>query len=156
MFGMDYDRDEVIAGMRVLADLLERNPDMPLPHNGSIGELHVHVMQSEPEQVKGSMRQIGRILRHATKRPVQKDTNDLFSQLQARLGGEQGLRVSVLARREQVCTRRVTGKRTVTRVQKDPAAVDALPDTTVEDVEDVVEWDCSPLLDDEEEVSSRG
>lgn len=57
-----------------------------------------------------------------------------------------GVHVELVAWREQVCTRVVTGTRQIEVEEADPEAVAALPKVTrVETVEDV-EWRCEPLL----------
>jgi hypothetical protein len=48
--------------------------------------------------------------------------------------------------RESVCTRVVTGSRTVEVEEPDPAAVAALPKVTRTQVIEDVEWRCEPLL----------
>lgn len=52
------------------------------------------------------------------------------------------------AGRDEMCERIVTGTREVTETVPDPEMVKGVPLVEVTRVEDIVEWRCSPLLDD--------
>ena len=74
---------------------------------------------------------------------LSKDVDDHYYDLDGYLDG---LAVKFVAFREEVCERVVVGTREVTRTTKDPELLAQLPDVTVTETEEVVEWRCSPLL----------
>lgn len=125
------ERAAYITGLRMLADLLEANDQLPLPWTGG---------QYDPLQlaVWTSKEQLAAITR-ALPGPVTKDgtSPDVF-RIHAYLAG---LHVSAYAGRNEVCERVVVGTETVT-----VPAVEAQPERTEE--RDVVEWKCRPLLAD--------
>lgn len=54
--------------------------------------------------------------------------------------------VEVYATRDEVCTRVVTGTTEVTEEVPDPEALAAVPKVTVTRTEELVEWQCHPIL----------
>ena len=62
------------------------------------------------------------------------------------VGKLHGLNVMMIAQRDEVCTRVVTGAREVTEEIPDPEALAAVPKVTVTRTEELVRWDCKPIL----------
>jgi hypothetical protein len=135
----DTNRAGYIAGLRMLADILEADDTLPLPVHGR--GLPVSWSFWDDETAKTEMARVARAL-------PGKKTKD-YGDTYFRLGGQlSGLNVQLTAMRAAVCERVVTGVREVTVTEPDP---DAPTVTRVETVEDV-EWRCSPLLADLDEV----
>ena len=88
-------RADYIAGLRELADRLERHPDAPLPYEGNLGVSLV--MPHSPEQMAAAARCYGG-------RKVEE--TDGF----ALVDGIPGLRIKVLSALAQVCERVETGE----------------------------------------------
>lgn len=65
------------------------------------------------------------------------------------------IKMTVYGDRNEVCERVVVGTREVTEEAPDPAAVAALPTTTVTRVEEIVEWRCGSLLADARPPAGR-
>lgn len=132
---MTADRAEYTAGLRALADLLEANPHLRLPYYGSTVPLPVIVVSGDdqPRECADWARALPGL--------VTKDASDDYFSL---LGSLRGLRMSVTAYRDRVCTRTVTGTEDVTRRVPDPAVQVPMVEIT-ETVETVV-WECEPIL----------
>lgn len=138
------DRTQYIAGLRELADLLERHDDLPLPDTGTgkYNAIDWHLFggdnQGDLEAQKDLARRIVRVL---PGRAEKWETGDLF-----RLHGHvSGLAWQVIVEREAVCERVVT-TREVTEMVPDPSVSVPLVEVT-KTVEDVA-WDCGSLLAD--------
>lgn len=133
------ERAEYIAGLRALADLLERNPDLELPHTGMGGSLCVVLHETQREQLAAW----ARAMPGAKTKSASRDGSAFY------LDGQVGrVKMTIIADRGEVCERIVIGTREVTEETPDPEAVDALPKTTVTRVEEVVEWRCHSILDE--------
>jgi len=139
-------RADYIAGLRALADLLDKHEELPLPYHGRNSDLlwiesgtdTLPVAQTFARTIPGSI----------DKRIREQDgAFDLLGQIH-------GLRVAMILNRDAVCTRVVTGTREVTEEIPDPAALAAVPKTTVTRTEEVAEWVCQPFLADREQVSA--
>lgn len=136
------ERAEYIAGLRMLADLLEQNPHLKLPFYGDISPMRVLVCNDEPQEQREQLAMWARVL------PGQKDkqaggTTDQFLMLGANL---RGIRIEVQADRDDVCERIVLGKKTVVETVPDPAYMAAAPMVERETVEEIVEWRCGAIL----------
>ncbi|NUR80753.1 MAG: hypothetical protein HOQ21_09955 [Dermatophilaceae bacterium] len=79
----------------------------------------------------------------AAKANVTKNATDDFFGIQVTFGP---IAVHVYAPREEVCERVVVGTREVTEEVPDPELLAAVPTTTVTRTEEIVEWECRPLL----------
>lgn len=116
-------RRDSIEDMRELCDYLEAHPELPLPYWNS-----QDVFLDSKEQIQALARSHG---------PWEKRYAGSYLELVKRMSN--GLvRYQLNVAREQVCTKRVVGTE----------IVPAQP----ERVREIVEWDCHPLLADEEEV----
>lgn len=116
------DKAKVIAGLRQLADFLEATPDALLDFAPTIA-----FYGATPEAIRALARSGGKF-----------DKQYVGGILEVSRSFEGGVKYEMNISREQVCTARVVGTREVERT--DPNA----PKITV--TEDVVEWDCEPLL----------
>jgi hypothetical protein len=132
-------RAEYIAGLRMLADLLEARPELMKPH-GYLQVIPLGEVQSR-EQLAAWAR--------ALPGKKEKQITDQFANL---VGTLRGVQVKVVAYRDEVCERVVLGTETVTKKVKDPQALAAVPEIEVTEEVEQVEWVCRPMLADEPEV----
>lgn len=134
-------RDEAIRGIRMLADLLEQNPDVPLPYQLGGGS-NITFMFLAGEGARERMVKLARLIPgRLTKAVSGSGEYGHYFDLEGKLAG---IDVLLTAYRDQVCERVVTGTREVTRTIPDPAA-DVPTIEVTETVEDV-EWVCGPLM----------
>lgn len=126
------DRSEYTAGLRLLADLLDRHPEVPLPYDGSAAPLVISFLSDNP---KAKLAAAAR----AFPGPLSKDADGTYFDLNGHL---RGLLVQFTALRNAVCERVVVGTDTVVKQVPDPAA----PMVAVVEEVDRVEWVCSPVL----------
>lgn len=125
--------EELIQGLRDLADFLEKNPDLPIGEYTSVVlDEFVYDDYDDGKRIEGSgletMRQLARKLK-----PVEKDYFGSTFVLKKNFGDRVSLEFN--ASREVVCKRVVVGKKLV------PAR------TIKEHEEEIVEWVCDePLL----------
>lgn len=135
-------RAEVLRGVRLLADLLESDPAIPLPANfAEHSGVTIQLLHSG-EKSAAEMAHI----RAAIGGQFVKDTYGEDGQYFELCGHLAGLKVNVVTWRDQVCKRVVTGTRTVTKDVPDPQALAAVPVTTVEETVEDFEWVCAPVL----------
>lgn len=132
-------RADYIAGLRKIADALESNPDLRLPWHGSskYGSPLSVFTDTKAEAAAWAFVLDGRAEKNVT------ENGNYGFQLKGRM---RGVHVLVYAKREEVCTRRVVGTREVVEEVADPDALAAVPTVQVTRTEDIVEWDCHPLL----------
>lgn len=124
-------RAEYIAGLRMLADLIETNALTGRSDGDNVfSPFNVHV------DTKAEAAAWARALTEVTKTPATSSDSLL---IEGRAGT---LHVRVWVDRDEVCERIVTGQREVTK-----EVVTAVETVTV--TEDIVEWRCSPLLADD-------
>lgn len=134
------ERAEFTAGLRELADLLDQQPELPLPNFGNVpwylfGE-------GDLARQKAEARRLVRMLPGSARKW---ETGDLF-----RFGGSfHGVPWEVIVDRPAVCERVVVSTEEVTCEVPDPQALAQVPTTTVTETVEKVEWRCSPLLADE-------
>jgi len=124
-------RADYIEGLRVLADLLDAHPGLPLPYHASSAEL----IWIETYRVKESARLFARLIPGTVTKTPRGDSIDLTGRIA-------GLNVLFIASRADVCERVITGTHEVTVPAR--AAIAATPGR-VETVEDV-KWVCGSLL----------
>lgn len=139
----DFDRVDYIDGLRQLADLLQENPDIPVPYDGSAASINWILLPREDQ--KGILAAIARALPGKVEKRVRGDAFDLVGRLA-------GLHVKVIADRDEVCARVVTGTETVTKTIPDPDV--KVPLVTVTETVETVEWVCGSLLAPGAEVSA--
>ena len=132
---MEQNRAAVVAGYRLLADLLEKHPELPIPYHGPASgtELRIYMLGSDRAAFVDAVRALpGRL-----DKSVAADTYVVRAELE-------GIAVEVVAYRKDVCERVVTGTREVTKSIPDPDV--EVPTVEVTEVVEDVEWVCSPLL----------
>lgn len=137
------ERHEYIAGLRMLADLLQSHPELELPYTGRSKYEPLSVNLIGDEGQRAQMAAWARAL------PGKKDkaaVSDTYFRID---GALRGLGIRVLANRAEVCEKRVIGTQEVTEEIPDPEAVAALPKKTVTRTEEIVEWVCGSVLDDD-------
>jgi len=129
-------REEYISDLRKLADLLEQRPELPTPYHGDIygaGPLTCYMLTAEREAFVAAVRALPGV----AKKAIERDTYRVSTTLD-------GLGVEVVAYRDNVCERVVTGTREVTKTIPDPNIT--VPVVEVTEVVEDVEWVCTPLL----------
>lgn len=131
-------RAAYISGLRKLADLLERNADIPLPYASGTAAAPAHritfyMLDASREAFVERARMFPGVL----KKEVGNETFSL-------VGSLDGLHFDVVAYRDNVCERVVTGTRKVTRTIPDPDV--EVPTVEVTETVEDVEWHCAPLL----------
>lgn len=126
-------RVEYIAGLRALADLLEQHPELMTPHK------QIDVIPIGAEQCQEQMAAWARAL------PGKKD-KQISETMVTLVGWLRALKIQVLAYRDEVCERVVTGTREVVEEVPDPEALAAVPTVSKTTVVEDVEWVCRPLL----------
>lgn len=140
---MTTDRTAFTTGLRALADALDADPELPLPFEGSLNQLSVFT--DTVEELAAWRRLLG---------TVDKTVRDSGAYGFQITGALHGLGLRVFADRQQVCTRVVTGTREVTETVPDPEVLATVPTVEVTRVEEIVEWDCHPLLAAAQQVSA--
>lgn len=136
---------DVIEGLRALADLLEANPELTehFRYNDSFRKIHLPVSHhDDPRASMAAWARAGKADRY----PVAKDYDGQWGSVTVTLSD--AVKVFAYAKREQVCTRVVTGVETVTVSVPDPTVV--VPLVEVESTREIVEWRCESLLADGE------
>lgn len=129
-------RAEYTAGLRMLADLLDAHPELMTPHN------EIQVIPIGAELAREQLAAWARAL------PGKKD-KQITDEMANLLGSLRGVKIQVLAYRDEVCERVTTGVETVTKRVKDPAALAAVPEIEVTEQVEQYEWVCRPMLADE-------
>jgi len=115
--------EEFTTGLRAMADWYEAHPEAPVPHDVTI--------RVSCKDTKEEVARVARLLGSAEKE-FGASTFSLIKKF-----GPLGL--AFLFWRATVCERRVVGTRTIPAVAAQP-----------EREEEIVEWDCHPLLAEEE------
>lgn len=136
-------REAQIAGIRDLADWLEAHPEIPVPHSltGASEYAYELIHAKHGEDERSVVAAVARALPGKVEKRAL-DTADALFSLTGTLPG--GVNIKVVADREAVCRRVVTGTREV--VEKVPAP-DAPMIEVTRTVEDV-EWVCGSILAD--------
>jgi hypothetical protein len=125
---MGYQNETLVADMRAAADLIEsRADDLPKLHASASSYIWSGGGKEEAAR-------IGRVFGS-----FNKEVDDDHYRVAKSVGD---FRISFVFKRDDVCTPRCVGKKIVRR-----AILEGLPALEYEDVEeDVVVWDCPPLL----------
>jgi hypothetical protein len=141
------------AGLRQLADILDKHPEVPLPYQGShedCARMTFHFLSADDPRAEMAA------VRRALGVPMEKeaDRSEYFDLK----GSLHGLYFMLTAFRKDVCERVVVATREVEIEEPDPEAYAALPKVTKTVTIEDVEWVCGPLLapaDDAEEATIR-
>ena len=134
------------AGLRALADLIEAHPGLAVHMRYSLDRVLVCVTVAEDQ--KGAL---AAFLRAAPKRSRKNFEDGKWAAVDVDLGA---VKLHVYADRDQVCERVVVGTREVTEEVPDPEALAAVPTMTQTRTEEIVEWQCRPLLADTTTVAA--
>lgn len=139
-------RAEQIAGIYQLALWLEQNPDVPIPWDlsGQSGT-HVNIHASHGETEKAVVAAVARALPGRVEKRVWGKDDQYFG-VEGNAPG--GVGINVIATRDEVCERVVTGTREVTKTIPDPAV--EVPTIEVTETVEDVEWVCGPVLREEQ------
>jgi hypothetical protein len=132
-----------IAGLRRLATTLEAHPGLPLPWEGSHAPLTFHFLSGD---ARANLAAAARALPCASWAKGTREYGELGGSYFDLHGEVLGLKVMLIADRETVCERVVTGKREVTEMLPDPDLIAAIPLVPVTREEDIVEWTCGSVL----------
>ena len=134
---MSTNRAEYIVGLRALADLLEANPDLPIPDGEPDGRFAWNIWPDGGDTA-ARVAAIRRMLPGTfTKNdPASNAFASKYYELTAPL---RGITLAISTYRDAVCERVVTGTREVTKTV--PVKTEEVTVT-----EDIVEWVCRPLL----------
>lgn len=100
------ERTEYVAGLRQLADVLERNPDLRLPYTGSHGALLV--ITPPWTDHRAELAAWVKVLPGRKDGHVRNEMFDLASSFA-------GLKIKVICSRDKVCERVVVGTQTIWR-----------------------------------------
>jgi hypothetical protein len=125
-------REETIAGLRALADLMERCPDAQAPYSIRVYHSIYSWDTADPKA------EFLRVMKAIGGRWDKLPEGDQFK-LKQKLGGSAEYVLSVA--REAVCEARVVGSRMVER-----PAIEYRPPPTELVREDIIEWDCPEVL----------
>jgi hypothetical protein len=131
---MSDERRDYTEGLRQLADILDANPDLPLPYYGSKSSELLWIARRDEDH-----RAVARIFARAIPGTIAKNPRDTAIDL---VGQIAGLYVQLIVDRDQVCERIVTGVEVVEMPASE--AIPARPAQTIE--REVVEWRCEPIL----------
>lgn len=132
---------ERAAGFRALADLIEANPQLA-------SDLYLQNFLAMPLHNPKVTDQRARLAEWATAALGQgaKFTKRVDKDHFSGIVDFGPFSIEVLADRDEVCERVVTGTETVTKKVKDPEALAAVPEIEVTEEVETVEWVCRPLL----------
>lgn len=119
---------EYVKALRQLADVYEKHPEMTLPYEGVSSIMWVFTW--EAEEFARTVAAFGK----GNKRFA--DDSLLF------LPDIGGLNIQVRCQREQVCERKVIGRKFIPEKIVPAKAAEIIPAHE----EDIVEWDCKPIL----------
>lgn len=132
-------RQQLLSELRDVLDLLERNPELPLPN--AIGKNDWDHLRFYPTNAKSAANLVKALGGHWTKNdPNASEFNAQYLDMKAKLGLE--LRVEVIVSREGVCEKRVVGteKKKVKKV-----VVAEVAEEVYEDVPKI-EFHCKSLM----------
>lgn len=131
------DRADFITGLRQLADLLEQHDDIPLPYDGITVPISIYDFWPDTDQNRSRAALFAR----AFPGSVDKEFDGTRFRLHGQLAG---LRVEYVTYREAVCTKRVVGTKVVEVEERE--GEDTRPVVTRQLEQEMVEWECSPIL----------
>lgn len=137
---------EQAAALRHLADMLDEHPELGADINHALSVSGLLAMPLHNREVGDQRERLALWARAARRHEATTTTkgarDDTF---QVNVTWGEALTITVLASRDEVCERVVTGTETVTKLVPDP---EAPPRPLVEVTETVeqIEWRCHPLL----------
>lgn len=141
----EQDRDlaqNLAAGLRNLAQFIELNPELAYGFEGTFARSGINVHLRYQGDAAADLAEYAQAAaRYGAE--VTKDIDDRMHNLYLDFAG---VKAHVLAYREEVCERVVTGVETVTKTVPDPEALAAVPQVEITEDVELVEWRCRPLL----------
>lgn len=127
------ERQLKINQMKAFLEWLEHYPEIRLP--GELFSPHFNIYGCTKNELITATKIIGKVDKHFADTIVWLTTRPV-----------ENIRLDFNASRDQVCERIVTGKKTIER-----QIIPAVPEKIIDEHEvDLVEWRCSPLLDETE------
>jgi len=132
-------RQRYIEGLRLLASVLEANENLPLPYEGASTAITFHYLGGE--NPREAMAEAARLIPSTWRKEVS-DESEKFPAYIDLVGNLAGVKVRLVAFRDTVCKRVVTG--TEDR-EVEEVVMPAVTRMVTKPVE-VVEWDCGSLL----------
>lgn len=138
--------ESVAAGLRRLAGVIDANPGLAAGFHYYLQDpgLSWSPLHGDADQ-KSQLAAFTRAFL-AAGASIEKSSSEAgYFYVKAALGG---VTVQGWAYRDQVCERVVIDTETVTKTVKDPEALAAVPEIEVTETRDIVEWKCSPLLEE--------
>lgn len=140
---MADNRQAFTDGLHQIADFLTEHPEVPLPYlQSSVAgtptpTLYIYLVSGDQrEDLATITRALGSV-----EKIVSEQTRQFYVRRQFA-----GIALVASADRDEVCERRVTGTREVTREVLDPERLAAVPKVSVTEVIEDVEWVCTSLL----------
>jgi hypothetical protein len=132
---------EFASGLRLLATLIEENPELADNFRNGLRDsgINVHLRSSDPAAEMANIARIARRYGATTNKSITEKMHNVMCDFGT-------VRFDILAWREEVCERVVVDTREVVEEVPDPELLAAVPTVTVTRTEDVVEWQCRPLL----------
>lgn len=141
----EQDRDlaqNLAAGLRNLAQFIETNPELAYGFEPTLAQSGINVhLHYQGDAVADLAEYAQAAARYGAK--VTKDISDRMHNLYLDFAG---VKAHVLADREEVCERIVTGVETVTKTVPDPEKLAAVPLVEVTEEIEQINWVCRPLL----------
>jgi hypothetical protein len=141
----DDTRSEYVRGLRLLADVIEQHPELPLPMAGDSEWSPVRWYFTVADDPRAEMAAAARALPVAGRWLKEYGEDDPAGEHKARLdmsGMLAGLHVELVAYRDDVCTRIVTG----TEDREFDEVVTPAVTRKVKRPVEIVEWQCGPVL----------
>lgn len=136
-------REAKISGLRKLADLLEQHPDLPVPYE--VGNHMTFQLLEDGDESATKMARIRSLIGGEFRKNTYGGSGTYFELC----GHLDGVPISIVTFRENVCERVVVGAREVTEEVPDPELVAGVPTITVTKTVEDIEWRCAPVLSGE-------
>ncbi|GGM84873.1 hypothetical protein GCM10012275_64520 [Longimycelium tulufanense] len=140
------------ASLRSLADMIEANPELAENFSGYKNTIAITVHTDLFDRV-GSLARFARACK-AAGATVAKEIDDKWHNVVATFANS--VEVTMLAYREEVCERVVVGTREVVEEVPDPEAMAAVPTVKRKRTEEIVRWECRPLLAQDSDETRDG
>lgn len=138
---------QMAAGLRALAALVDEHPDMAGDIDHTLNSLlGMPMFNDNVTDQRARLVEWARAgKQHGAKITKDADSDDDFKLVVDFFGA---VRIRILADREKVCEKVVTGTEVVTKKVKDPALLAEVPEIEVTETVETVKWRCSSLLAD--------
>lgn len=133
---------DIVKGLRLLADIVEKHPEMEenFRHTLQTSGLNLHLYGDERA---AQLAEIARVMRkHGAT-----TTKHIFADMHNLVCDFGFMKLEILARRTEVCERVVVDTVEVVEEVPDPEVLATVPKVTVTRTEEIVEWQCRPLLE---------